>query len=127
MDRTLERCRDLDSRLVQAAKDIKILSRLSWPESTERAFLEAWAAGRPALPEAPALRLDHGEKLAALRALRRECDRSHPVGRYLDDTAASYLTVFPTGSARPLKFSSHNSPGAKRGFGNRSWTIGGRS
>jgi len=93
MDRTLERCRDLDSRLVLAAKDIKILSRLSWPVRAQKAFLDAWAAGRPALPEAPALRLDHGEELAALRALRRECDRSHPVERYLDDTAASYETA----------------------------------
>ena len=58
MNRDLERFVTLDARLVKAAKEIKILSRLTWPDETRRAFLGGWEAGSPRLPSVSPPRLD---------------------------------------------------------------------
>ena len=93
MDRALERLAELDDRLVGAAREIKILSRLTWPDEVRRAFLDAWQAGRPRLPEVASPRIDHGRSLAEIGSILSACDRGHPIGRYIARTARSYATA----------------------------------
>jgi len=93
MDPDLRRFAELDERLVQAAKEIKILSRLTWPDDTRRTFLRRWEAGDPRLPAITPPRLDFTEHLAALERIAAACDASHPVGRYILRTARSYATA----------------------------------
>lgn len=90
MDTALEQFADLDGRLVDAAKDIKVLSQLAWPPQVGAEFLARWHAGDPRLPavEPPRVRFD--SNIRALASIMRECDRDHPVGRYLYRTARSY-------------------------------------
>ncbi|HEU4401370.1 MAG TPA: tyrosine/phenylalanine carboxypeptidase domain-containing protein [Candidatus Polarisedimenticolia bacterium] len=93
MDRDLERCVDLDRRLVEAAKGIKILSNLDWPATLCAEFLSGWQAGSPRLPQVPHPRHDFGENVAVLETVMAECDPAHPVGHYIWRTAASYVTA----------------------------------
>jgi uncharacterized protein (TIGR02421 family) len=91
MDRDLARFADVDRRLVALAKEIKILSALAWPPEALESFLERWRAGDPRLPTVDLPRGDHREAIAGLRQVIADCDREHPVGRYLARTARSYL------------------------------------
>ena len=90
MDHTLERFASLDARLVEAAKDVKVLSQLSWPASVGAEFLAAWHAGDPRLPRIEPRRARFSRDSGALAAIMDECDRDHPVGRFLYRTARSY-------------------------------------
>ncbi len=93
MDDDLRRMADLDDRLVQAAKDIKVLSHLTWPEEARVAFLRDWQAGNPRLPRVEIPYPDHAERIAALDAIGEACDPDHPVGAYLLRTARSYAVA----------------------------------
>ncbi len=92
-DRHLERIADLDGKLGKAAKPIKVLSRLEWPESVGERFLADYRAGRPRLPEVTAQTRDHSAEIEALEGVMSRCDRSHPLGNFLYKTAWSYLTA----------------------------------
>ena len=84
---------DLDRRLVEAARPIKILSYLDWPTDLRDEFLAGWRAGRPTLPKPRYEQLDLRDNLEALRAVSAEVDPQHPVGRYIHQTAGSYITA----------------------------------
>lgn len=45
------RTKELDAALCAVAPRIKVLSQLSWPESTISAFLQSWRRGEPELPQ----------------------------------------------------------------------------
>ncbi len=93
MDSELRHHVVLDRRLVEAAKPIRILSHLEWPARAYHEFVAAWKAGRPALPAVETPRLDFSDSARELRGIAEACDVSHPVGRYVRDTAVSYLTA----------------------------------
>ncbi|MDX1507142.1 MAG: flavohemoglobin expression-modulating QEGLA motif protein [Woeseiaceae bacterium] len=91
----LDRHIELDKTIVAAAKNIKVLSRLSWPPKTQSRFLAGWRRGKPALPSveyAPADDLDDAVRklTAAAQELRTFDD---PIADYLRDTARSYVTL----------------------------------
>ena len=44
------RIRELDARVVRAARDIKVLSAIAWPASSVEEFLAGWQAGNPRVP-----------------------------------------------------------------------------
>jgi hypothetical protein len=50
---TLQQIAAADARLVEAAKDVKVLSYLAWPARLAEEFLAHWRAGDPRLPEPP--------------------------------------------------------------------------
>ena len=87
--------RKIDDQIVDAAKNIKILSRLSWPAEKMTHFLDGWHKGNPTLPEVdyataddlmePIKQLSRAEK--TLRSL------DDPIATYLRNTAQSYLTL----------------------------------
>lgn len=93
MDTTLAHFAALDARLVEAAKDVKVLSHLSWPASVCAEFLAAWHAGDPRLPRVEPRRVRFSRNTGELEAIMAECDRDHPVGRFLYRTARSYATA----------------------------------
>lgn len=90
----LRRLAGVDADIVDAARDIKVLSRLSWPARVMHEFLEAWHRGQPVLPEVsyrPADLDDTRRRLqACLQALGEEAD---PLSAYLRATAGSYHTL----------------------------------
>lgn len=85
---TDERREALSDRLVDAAKSLKVLSAISWPQRVATEFLDGWRKGDPKLPEVR--KKSAGELAAALRAIENECDVGDPVQRYLARTAESY-------------------------------------
>ncbi len=89
----LERIRLADGRLVEAAKDVKVLSQLAWPARLLEEFLRHWKAKNPRLPEAPRARAQFGDNADELRAVMAACDLDEPIGRYLYRTARSYVTA----------------------------------
>ncbi|HEY8380348.1 MAG TPA: tyrosine/phenylalanine carboxypeptidase domain-containing protein [Nannocystis sp.] len=90
MPESLARFAELDARLVDAARDIKILSNLEWPRRVGAEFLARWHAGDPQLPKVEVPRVKYAAQRKALAAIMRQCDRDHPVGRFLLRTAQSY-------------------------------------
>jgi uncharacterized protein (TIGR02421 family) len=92
VDRHLREMLALDSELAEVARPIRILERLAWPPGTEERFLEAWRAGRPALPAVRHAAPPSGpaEPLASIQS---RCDRGHPLGELLFRTAGSYRTA----------------------------------
>ena len=90
-DPELKRYAELDQKLVETARNIKVLSALGWPARHSEEFLAAWAKGQPKLPEIEYERVDHSEHRRDLLLLAKHCDPSHPIGRYLSNTALSYV------------------------------------
>jgi uncharacterized protein (TIGR02421 family) len=85
----------IDATIVDAARDIKALSRLSWPAETMTAFLSDWQRGKPRLPsiEYPAT----DDLVAPARALGQAAKAlesfDDPIADYLAQTALSYLSL----------------------------------
>jgi uncharacterized protein (TIGR02421 family) len=84
---------DLDHRLVEAARPIKILSHLNWPARACDEFLRGYRAGSPRLPSVDYPRLDFAGNVRELQAVAGACDPTHPVGDYVRRTAESYVTA----------------------------------
>jgi len=91
-DPALRRFVDLDLRLVEAAKSIKILSNLNWPARVYDEFLHGFEAGRPELPRVEHSRFDFAENVRELEVAAAS-EGSHPVGEYIGSTAKSYITA----------------------------------
>jgi len=90
---TLQRISASDARLVEAAKDVKVLSHLAWPARMLTEFLEHWKVHNPRLPDPPRARLHFAANVDELRAVMDACDLDEPIGRYLYRTARSYVTA----------------------------------
>ncbi len=85
-----EAFRDLDQRLVEAAKRIKVLTVLAWPETLFEEFIKGWKAKNPVLPKLEHSKVNYKKQISELNAIMKGSDRSHPVGNYLFQTAESY-------------------------------------
>ena len=91
--RDREQFASLDARIVTASKGIKVLTHLAWPEELCEEFLRGWRAGNPSLPRIDYDKVDYSENINELNAVAGACDRKHPVGEYLYQTAQSYSTA----------------------------------
>lgn len=81
--------RDLSNAVVDVAKDIKILTAISWPQDSAERFLESWRRGSPIPPvreESP--RADSRD--AELFEIERRCDPGDPAARHIAATAHNY-------------------------------------
>ena len=72
----LQRCAELDRRLVEAVRGIRVLSTVAWPARVERRFLEDLQRGREALPRfdyrAPDLSAQRAELAAPVARQRQQ-------------------------------------------------------
>ncbi len=89
----MDRFTELDRRLVAAVKGIKLLSLVSWPASTQAAFLDGWHSGCPQLPNVEYEKTDYSGTREELEAVFLAADPGHPVGDYLRRTAQSWRTA----------------------------------
>lgn len=88
--REMERFAALDNRLVNAAKGIKVLTNLSWPQTVCAEFLAGWDGGRPKIPEVGFIPVHYKDNIVELNRIMKECERTHPIGNYIYLTAESY-------------------------------------
>ncbi len=81
---------ELDRRLVEATRGIRLLESVSWPASVEREFLADWKRGQARLPVIAYPSLDFAEARTALADIARVADPAHPLGDYVRRTAESW-------------------------------------
>ncbi len=92
--RDTQRLSVLDRRIVACAKNIKVLSRLSWPAEVRTRFLAALAKGSPGLPEVRYETGDLSDNITELTSICRDLQGDdHPLSTFLRHTAASYVTL----------------------------------
>src|SRR5438270_13387096 len=86
-----ERARRLDAALCAIAPSVKVLSRLSWPETVIQEFLLSWRRGEPHVPEVSYSNQDLStDAQSQLDRIRDEADPDDPIEAYLRATADSY-------------------------------------
>jgi uncharacterized protein (TIGR02421 family) len=86
-----ERARRLDAELCAIAPCVKVLSRLSWPESVIQDFLHSWRRGEPHVPEVTYANPDlPADAQTQLDRIRDDADPEDPIEAYLRATADSY-------------------------------------
>lgn len=83
--------KDWDECLVKAASPIKVLSSLGWSAKICDDFLASWGQGKARLPEITYPKFDYSTQRRALLHIVQNCDASHPLGRYIVQTASSYI------------------------------------
>jgi uncharacterized protein (TIGR02421 family) len=85
-----QKIKKLDADLVKASKKIKVLNALAWPANAEDKFLDGWRKGNARLPEINLPIPDVAANIAVLDSIAGQCDREHPLGKFLAETAESY-------------------------------------
>jgi uncharacterized protein (TIGR02421 family) len=83
----------LDVRMEKAVRDIRILQSVSWHQSIQQDFLADWRRGIKKLPEVTYVQEQHVETRAELQAIADAADDDHPLGRYVQRTATSWITA----------------------------------
>jgi hypothetical protein len=81
---------ELDRRLVEATRGIRLLDSVSWPAAAEVIFIAAWKAGTAKLPEITYPRVDFRATRVALDQITAAADPAHPLGDYIRRTADSW-------------------------------------
>ncbi len=84
----------IDTRIVELARNIKVLSRLSWPLSTQQRFLSQWERGIAELPEIEydcSGLTDTRTQLAA--CVKQLTCFQDPLAEYLRESAESYVIL----------------------------------
>jgi hypothetical protein len=89
----LKQYAELDKRLVKAVRDIRVLDTVAWPAVVERRFLEDLHHGRETLPRFEYHAPDFSAQRAELAAIAATADVAHPLGAYLQRSAASWQTA----------------------------------
>ena len=80
----------LDTRMVKAARGLRLLHFVSWPAHEQHQFLEAYARGIAKLPQHQYPKHDFSEARRELDAIAAEADHDHPLGHYICDSARSW-------------------------------------
>jgi uncharacterized protein (TIGR02421 family) len=82
---------NLDKELCLLAKQVKILSTLSWQPEVTLQFLECWHKGKRELPKVQFFAPDLTKAREGLASLIAKCDAADPIQLFLAKTAASYV------------------------------------
>jgi uncharacterized protein (TIGR02421 family) len=91
----LEQLKSIDKSIVDAAKNIKVLTRLSWPAKVKADFLKQWRGGNPQMPVVD-YASDDTLQVASLSlgaAEKKLSPFDHPLADFLSKTAQSYQTL----------------------------------
>ncbi len=91
LDLRLARVRQLDHRLYQAARQVRVLGELSWEPWVQKEFLDSWRSGRPELPRPTPPQPDLVDVTAELAEIVADLDEANPLEAFLGRTARSYL------------------------------------
>ena len=83
----------LDQRLVAAVRGLRLLEAVSWPAQAQADFLDGWRRGQPVMPVITYRKQDFTGVRAELDAVDQQLDTSHPIGRYIHLTCASWRTA----------------------------------
>lgn len=78
---------------MDAASEVRVLSRLTWGEAPVERFLRGWRAGNPRLPEVELEAPDLDDVRAELDAVAAAADPDDPLQAFVRDTAQSYSTA----------------------------------
>ncbi len=89
----IEHFAELDRRLVEATRGVRLLDAVSWPASVEQDFLAAWQAGRMVLPQIDYARQDFSATRSELDAIAAAAGTAHPLGDYIRRSALSWRTA----------------------------------
>ena len=80
----------LDARMTRAAREIRLLSLVSWPASEQQQFLADHARGQAKLPAHVYPKHDFSAERVEFEAIAAAADPSHPLGIYLIESAHSW-------------------------------------
>ncbi|MEO6227325.1 MAG: flavohemoglobin expression-modulating QEGLA motif protein [Thermomonas sp.] len=80
----------LDARMTKAAREIRLLSLVSWPASEQQQFLADHAQGRATLPAYTYPKHDFSAERVEFEAIAAAADPTHPLGIYLIESAHSW-------------------------------------
>jgi uncharacterized protein (TIGR02421 family) len=83
----------LDKRMEKAVRGIRLLQSVSWPQSVQRDFLADWRSGKKRLPTVHYEAEQHQGTSEELRRIAKAADAGHPMGRYIQRTAQSWLSA----------------------------------
>jgi len=83
----------LDQRLVAAVRGLRVLEAVSWPAQAQSDFLDGWRRGAPVMPVIEYRKQDFTGVRAELDAVDQQLDTTHPIGRYIHLTCASWRTA----------------------------------
>jgi uncharacterized protein (TIGR02421 family) len=89
----LEHCAELDRRLLEAVRGIRILAGVAWPAAVEQRFIEDLKRGHESLPRIDYALRDLAAVRAELAAIAGAADSGHPLGEYLARSAGSWQTA----------------------------------
>lgn len=81
---------ELDRRMTAAARGIRLLASVSWPNAVQQQFLDNWHRGRAVLPVHDYPKRDYSEQRRELDAVAAAADPAHPLGHYLVDSCRSW-------------------------------------
>jgi uncharacterized protein (TIGR02421 family) len=90
VDPVLTKALQLDARLVEAAKSVKVLSSLAWPDAEATRFLSGWRKGKAKLPDPATPKVKLGDAIKEFEAIAAQADADDPLHRFLQRTARSY-------------------------------------
>ncbi len=83
----------LDKRMEKTVRGIRLLQSVSWPQTVQRDFLADWRSGKKRLPSVQYQIEQHQETSKELRHIAKAADTGHPLGRYIQRTANSWLSA----------------------------------
>lgn len=83
----------LDKRMEKAVRGIRLLESVSWHQSVQQQFLADWRSGIKKLPDVQYRPEQHGETREELHAIVAQSDVDHPLGRYVQRTANSWINA----------------------------------
>jgi uncharacterized protein (TIGR02421 family) len=83
----------LDQRMEKAVRGIRLLESVSWPQSVQQKFLADWRSGIKKLPVLEYVVEQHADTREELLSIAKAADIEHPLGRYVQRTANSWVTA----------------------------------
>jgi uncharacterized protein (TIGR02421 family) len=83
----------LDQRMEKAVRGIRLLESVSWHQDVQQKFLTNWRSGIKKLPEVVYQPEQHTTTREELQSIAKAADTEHPLGRYVQRTANSWINA----------------------------------
>ncbi len=83
----------LDQRMEKAVRNIRLLQSVSWHQDVQKKFLTDWRSGKKKLPEVVYRTEQHVTTREELSSIAKAADIEHPLGRYVQRTANSWINA----------------------------------